>query len=133
MIGGDQRPIDVEDLRRCTRYGGGYHESQPYIQAFWKVVETRLSPAQQGNLLKFITSCSRQPLLGFSQLHPPLGIQRVPLHENGMDIPLEGVSARLPTAATCMNLLKLPQYSSVEELETKLALAISYSSGFELS
>ena len=34
LIGGEQRPIDVEELRRFTKYGGGYHESQPYIQVF---------------------------------------------------------------------------------------------------
>ena len=32
LIGGDMRRIDIEDMRRNTRYGGGYHESQPYVQ-----------------------------------------------------------------------------------------------------
>lgn len=33
LIGGEGgRAIDVEDLRRNTRYAGGYHESQPVMQ-----------------------------------------------------------------------------------------------------
>ena len=41
--------------------------------------------------------------------------------------------ARLPTAATCMNLLKLPPYESREALRDKLVYAIEAGSGFELS
>jgi len=33
LIGGDDlNRIDVEDLRTHCKYGGGYHESQPFIQ-----------------------------------------------------------------------------------------------------
>ena len=42
-------------------------------------------------------------------------------------------AARLPSAATCMNLLKLPQYESVQQLKEKLLYAIKSHSGFELS
>ncbi len=41
--------------------------------------------------------------------------------------------AKLPTAATCMNLLKLPKYDSAEMLREKLLYAIRSNSGFELS
>jgi len=40
---------------------------------------------------------------------------------------------RLPSAATCMNLLKLPKYDSEEMLKEKLLYAIRSNSGFELS
>ncbi len=41
---------------------------------------------------------------------------------------------RLPTAASCMNLLKLPNYDgNVEVLREKLLYAIRSNSGFELS
>ncbi|PPR86762.1 hypothetical protein GOBAR_AA33932 [Gossypium barbadense] len=40
---------------------------------------------------------------------------------------------RLPTSATCMNLLKLPPYGSKEQLETKLLYAINADAGFDLS
>jgi ubiquitin-protein ligase E3 C len=101
---------------------------------FWQVVGL-MTPIQQGNFLKFVTSCSRQPLLGFSQLTPPFAIQKVPLYETG-DVVSENIvitATRLPTASTCMNLLKLPQYNSFEELQAKLTYAVMSNSGFELT
>ena len=43
------------------------------------------------------------------------------------------VQGRLPTASTCFNLLKLPNYSKKATLKEKLRLAISMNTGFELS
>ena len=40
---------------------------------------------------------------------------------------------RLPTAATCMNLLKLPPYQSLKEVKAKLQYAIHEVAGFDLS
>jgi ubiquitin-protein ligase E3 C len=129
LIGGDLRPIDVENMRRNTRYGGGYHDSQPYIQHFWDIVAS-MTPQQQANLLKFVTSCSRQPLLGFEQLSPPFCIQQIPTHDAHSP---PGSQPRLPSASTCMNLLKLPKYDSLEMLREKLLYAIQANTGFELT
>lgn len=101
----------------------------------------------QANLLKFVTSCARQPLLGFKQLNPPFCIQKVPTHEQeSIDEINRRISSaqgyryteyvnppKLPTAATCMNLLKLPEYSSLEMLKEKLLYSIRSQSGFELT
>ena len=40
---------------------------------------------------------------------------------------------RLPTAATCMNLLKLPPYQDTRLMRDKLLYAIKAGAGFELS
>ena len=40
---------------------------------------------------------------------------------------------RLPSASTCMNLLKLPQYKKTSTLREKLRMAIHSGAGFELS
>lgn len=40
---------------------------------------------------------------------------------------------RLPTAATCMNLLKLPPYRTAQQIHDKLLYAIESGTGFELS
>jgi ubiquitin-protein ligase E3 C len=45
----------------------------------------------------------------------------------------EADTGRLPTAATCSSLLKLPPYRSKEELKGKLLYAISSGAGFDLS
>ena len=88
---------------------------------FWTVVST-LSEEQKRKLLKFVTSCSRPPLLGFKDLDPPFCFQ------------IAGTeSDRLPTASTCMNLLKLPEFKDAITLKTKLLYAIESEAGFELS
>ncbi len=40
---------------------------------------------------------------------------------------------RLPTAATCMNLLKLPPYRTPQQIRDKLLYAVQSGAGFELS
>jgi len=111
-------------------YAGGYHPSQTIIQWLWDVVE-EMTPDQQRKFLKFMTSCSRQPLLGFRSLTPLPCIQQIRLNEG--EETMNGHQLRLPTSATCMNLLKLPNYGSRELLKTKLLYAIEAGAGFELS
>mmetsp|Transcript_5536 Transcript_5536/g.11532 ORF Transcript_5536/g.11532 Transcript_5536/m.11532 type:complete len:86 (-) Transcript_5536:425-682(-) len=85
-----------------------------------------MNPSQQQKFLRFMTSCSRQPLLGFRALVPCPCIQQVPLtDENGV--------VKLPSSGTCMNLLKLPKYLSKEIMREKLIYAIENGTGFELS
>lgn len=43
---------------------GGYSANHPVIQIFWEVVES-FTDDEKRKLLKFVTSCSRPPLLGF--------------------------------------------------------------------
>lgn len=148
LIGGSQRTIDVHDWRANTLYAGGYHERSPQMQWFWKVrgpapcctsrtprpapspvrplvqIVAELSDDHRAKLLRFVTSCSRPPLLGFAHLHPKLCIQHIPTPSD---------DARLPTSATCMNLLKLPAYSSEAVLRAKLLLVIESDAGFELT
>lgn len=64
LISGAQIPVDVNDLMLHTNYTGGYAPDHPTITAFWKVVN-EFNDQQKGQLLKFVTSCSRPPLLGF--------------------------------------------------------------------
>jgi len=70
LINGDRRAFDMDDMKRHVKYQSGYHPSQPYVQDFWDIVE-KMSPDDQGAFLKFCTSASRQPILGFGQLGNP--------------------------------------------------------------
>ncbi|KAL4158899.1 hypothetical protein PRNP1_004673 [Phytophthora ramorum] len=123
LIGGTATNIDMDDWERSTQYGGGYHPSQRIIQWFWEIVRNDFAAEDRAALLKFITSCSRQPLLGFSQLSPQICIHQVRVEDD----------ERLPSSATCMNLLKLPAYSTKEAMRTKLLYAIRSNAGFDLS
>jgi hypothetical protein len=99
---------------------------------FWKVV-AELTPDEQAALLRFITSTSRAPLGGFKHLQPPLTIHKVdcgpaPLaFVGGKDVD------RLPSASTCYNMLKLPNYKRASTMKQKLLYAIRDCKGFELS
>ncbi|WCJ23245.1 E3 ubiquitin-protein ligase UPL6 [Euphorbia peplus] len=126
LISGSLESLDVDDLRRNTNYAGGYHSEHYVIEMFWEVVKG-FTLEHQKKFLKFVTGCSRGPLLGFKFLEPIFCIQRAAgsASEEALD--------RLPTSATCMNLLKLPPYRSKQQMETKLMYAINAEAGFDLS
>ncbi|RZB64499.1 E3 ubiquitin-protein ligase UPL6 isoform B [Glycine soja] len=126
LISGSLDSLDVDDLRQHTNYAGGYHSDHHVIEMFWEVLKG-FSLENKKKFLKFVTGCSRGPLLGFQYLEPLFCIQRA-----GSNDPDEALD-RLPTSATCMNLLKLPPYKSKEQLETKLLYAINADAGFDLS
>ncbi|KAJ4871977.1 E3 ubiquitin-protein ligase UPL6 [Raphanus sativus] len=126
LISGSADSLDIDDLRENANYSGGYNAGHYVIDMFWEVMKS-FSTENQKKFLKFVTGCSRGPLLGFKYLEPAFCIQRA-----GGSVSNEAVD-RLPTSATCMNLLKLPPYQSKEQLETKLMYAISAEAGFDLS
>ncbi|CAL3966422.1 hypothetical protein PZA11_003082 [Diplocarpon coronariae] len=126
LIGGDSSEVNVEDLRRNTSYGGVYQigddgEEHGTIKLFWKVLK-ELDDADRRKVLKYVTSTPRAPLLGFSQLNP-----RFMIRDAGGD------EERLPSTSTCVNLLKLPRYSSEVTLRSKLLYAVNSGAGFDLS
>lgn len=122
LISGTEEVLDVDDFKAHTNYSGEFNKDHPTIQNFWTVV-SEMSNSDRSKLLRFVTSCSRPPLLGFKQVQPAFCI-----HFGG-----PGDSERLPSASTCMNLLKLPAYEKLEVLREKLTLAITQTSGFGLS
>lgn len=136
LISGDDsiRGIDVPALKRTMKYASGYHPSQPIVVWFWEVVH-EFSLQQQRQFLKFMTSCSRQPLLGFESLDPVPTVQQIHLPDALFLESRETIekNAPLPTSSTCMNLLKLPNYRSKDLLRKKLLDAIESGAGFELT
>ncbi|KAK9466997.1 hypothetical protein V1512DRAFT_238690 [Lipomyces arxii] len=120
LVGGAALPIDVEDWKRNTVYGK-FHEKDPTIVYFWEVVD-EMNDEEVRSLLKFVTSVSRAPLQGFKTLKPAFTIQ-----EAGSD------ESRLPTASTCVNMIKLPRYKTKERLKSKLLLSVMAGAGFDLS
>jgi ubiquitin-protein ligase E3 C len=81
--------------------------------------------ADKRAFLQFVTAVARPPLLGFASLVPRFGIQAVRIERDG---------DKLPSAATCFSLLKLPvAYSSEAVLREKLLTAIRSGAGFELT
>lgn len=126
LISGETSEININDLRDHTQYGGLYvigddGLEHPTIKMFWDVME-EFKDEDRRKVLKYVTSTPRAPLLGFAQLNPPFSIR-------------DGTSdeERLPSASTCVNLLKLPRYQSKERLRDKLLYAVNAGAGFDLS
>uniref|UniRef100_A0A8C7DS45 Ubiquitin-protein ligase E3B n=1 Tax=Naja naja TaxID=35670 RepID=A0A8C7DS45_NAJNA len=146
LISGDNAEIDLEDLKKHTVYYGGFHGSHRVILWLWDILANDFSPEERGMFLKFVTSCSRPPLLGFVYLKPPFSIRCVEVSDDQdtgdtlgsvlrgfFTIRKKEPGGRLPTSSTCFNLLKLPNYSKKSVLREKLRYAISMNTGFELS
>ncbi len=126
LVGGDSSEIDVADLRRNTQYGGVYALGDdglehPSVRLFWQAMRA-FSDADRRKVLKFVTSTPRAPLLGFAMLNP-----RFSIRDSGAD------QTRLPSTSTCVNLLKLPVYGSVEVLRERLLYSVNAGAGFNLS
>jgi ubiquitin-protein ligase E3 C len=126
LIGGDMAEIDVDDLRNNTSYSGVYvigddGLEHPTVKLFWQVMK-QLDDQDRRKVLKYVTSTPRAPLLGFGQLNPKFSIR-----DAGDD------EQRLPSASTCINLLKLPRYGSAKTMSEKLLYAVNSGAGFDLS
>ncbi|GAA6025858.1 hypothetical protein JCM10207_003234 [Rhodosporidiobolus poonsookiae] len=122
LVGGTDQPVDIDDLRRNTVYSGwSADENTPTIRLFWETLAS-FSAEDRAALVRFVTACERPPLLGFGQLNPLFAIRKA-----GDD------QERLPTSATCVNLLKLPEYTDANSLREKLLYAIRSGAGFDLS
>ncbi|XP_040207728.1 ubiquitin-protein ligase E3B [Rana temporaria] len=146
LISGDNAEIDLDDLKKHTVYYGGFHGSHRVIIWLWDILANDFTSDEKAMFLKFITSCSRPPLLGFAYLKPPFSIRCVEVSDDQdtgdtLGSVLRGFftirkrepGGRLPTSSTCFNLLKLPNYSKKAILREKLRYAISMNTGFELS
>lgn len=146
LISGDNMPIDLHDLRKNTKYSGGFHNNHRVVSWLWDILDKDFTPDEHKLFLKFTTSCSKSPLLGFSHLEPPFTIRCIEVSDD-LDLGdtlgslLRGFLAirrsdpvdRLPTSSTCFNLLKLPNYQRRSTLKEKLRYAIHSNAGFELS
>eukprot|EP00427_Karlodinium_veneficum_P032596 CAMPEP_0169194626 /NCGR_PEP_ID=MMETSP1016-20121227/6794_1 /TAXON_ID=342587 /ORGANISM="Karlodinium micrum, Strain CCMP2283" /LENGTH=969 /DNA_ID=CAMNT_0009271137 /DNA_START=1 /DNA_END=2911 /DNA_ORIENTATION=- len=104
--------IDVDDWEKHTNYENGYTPQSQPVKWFWEVVR-KMSQQQRAALLSFATGSSQVPSGGFRFLQPELfAIQRV------------AVIDRYPEAHTCANMVDLPEYKSMEELQQRLYFAV---------
>ncbi|GIY67610.1 ubiquitin-protein ligase E3B [Caerostris darwini] len=146
LISGDNTPVDLVDLRKHTKYFGGFHNNHRVINWLWDILEKDFSQAEHKMFLKFVTSCSKPPLLGFAHLEPAFSIRCVEVSDDQdtgdtvgsvlrgfFTIRKKDPVNRLPTSSTCFNLLKLPNYQKKSTLREKLRYAIACNTGFELS
>eukprot|EP00288_Rhodomonas_lens_P011950 CAMPEP_0177746564 /NCGR_PEP_ID=MMETSP0484_2-20121128/30930_1 /TAXON_ID=354590 /ORGANISM="Rhodomonas lens, Strain RHODO" /LENGTH=597 /DNA_ID=CAMNT_0019261309 /DNA_START=30 /DNA_END=1820 /DNA_ORIENTATION=+ len=110
--------IDVEAWRAAARYSGqtlaGALSAESELAGwFWEFVASR-DDTEKALLLKFCTGSTAVPAKGF--MHLP-GLHSECQFTLSCVGPGDG---RLPTASTCFNLLKIPDYSTKAILEERL-------------
>ncbi|XP_078001440.1 E3 ubiquitin-protein ligase HACE1-like [Glandiceps talaboti] len=119
--------IDVNDWMTNTEYNSGLTRDNCVVQWFWEIAK-EFSQEEKVLLLQFVTGSSRVPHGGFAHLSGGSGIQRFNIS------PVRYVPNLLPTASTCINLLKLPEYLTKEELKDRLLVALQCGSqGYALA
>ncbi|XP_076078759.1 E3 ubiquitin-protein ligase HACE1-like [Mytilus galloprovincialis] len=108
--------IDISDWENHTEYNG-YDRQSSVIQWFWEIVED-FSQENRVLLLQFTTGSSRVPFGGFAKFVGGGG----PQHFTIAIVPYK--EHTLPTASTCINMLKMPEYKSKTELHNRLMVAL---------
>lgn len=120
-----------------TRCDHGYNLNSRAVKWLFDLM-AHFNIDEQRAFLQFVTGSPRLPvggkfdvgvdlalpidvLLGFRMLHPPLTIVRKTAENNSDN---SNPDVFLPSVMTCVNYLKLPDYSSKEIMKLKLTTAI---------
>ncbi|XP_073822012.1 E3 ubiquitin-protein ligase ctrip isoform X5 [Musca autumnalis] len=118
---------DIKMLQESCRTDHGFNQESQAIQFLYEILSTYTSDEQRA-FLQFVTGSPRLPTGGFKALTPPLTIVRKTLDAN------QNPNDYLPSVMTCVNYLKLPDYSSREVMRQKLKVAANEGSmSFHLS
>lgn len=112
--------IDLTDWAKNTEYNG-YVARDDQVVWFWDCV-CNFDMGLRIQLLQFVTGCSHVPHGGFVSLVGSGGRQKFTISKCDYH-PLV-----LPSASTCINMLKLPEYPSKQELKDRLLVAIQFGS-----
>ncbi|KAK3801055.1 hypothetical protein RRG08_013451 [Elysia crispata] len=107
---------DPRMLSECCRSDHGYTHDSQAVKYLFEVLSS-YSITEQRDFLQFVTGSPRLPVGGFRSLNPPLTIVRKQPEGN------EDPNSYLPSVMTCVNYLKLPNYSSKDIMKQRLRLA----------
>uniref|UniRef100_A0AAY5KIB2 E3 ubiquitin-protein ligase n=1 Tax=Esox lucius TaxID=8010 RepID=A0AAY5KIB2_ESOLU len=116
LCGSKSETWDVKTLMECCRPDHGYTHDSRAVRFLFDVLSS-FDAEQQRLFLQFVTGSPRLPVGGFRSLNPPLTIVRKTFEST------ENPDDFLPSVMTCVNYLKLPDYSSIEIMREKLLIA----------
>jgi len=113
--------IDIEDWKKNSKYVDCKEDSE-VVQWFWKYVHSS-NKREQASLLQFVTGSACVPLGGFKCLSGPSGTSK-------FTIKCTGSPESLPSASTCFNLVRIPNYTDEKTLVEKFNMAIGLGKSF---
>ncbi|XP_055468698.1 probable E3 ubiquitin-protein ligase HERC6 isoform X4 [Psammomys obesus] len=108
---------DWKQFENNSQYHNGYHKSHPTILLFWKAFH-ELTLDEKKKFLLFLTGCDRLHVKG---LHWEGIVFRCPETFTEKDD---------PRSLTCLNILDLPKYSTMNRMKEALQVAINSNKGF---
>ncbi len=111
--------VDLQMLKRHTRYGAGLNENSDRVKFFWEVMQ-ELSEADKLKVIKFCWGQERLPASEEEYERRNVRFMIKPSMRSRGD-----EEKALPKADTCFFNLELPGYKSKENLKSKLLLAIT--------
>ncbi|XP_066267756.1 E3 ubiquitin-protein ligase TRIP12-like isoform X2 [Branchiostoma lanceolatum] len=117
FCGNKTEPWDVKMLMETCRPDHGYSHDSRSVKHLFEIM-SNFHNDEQREFLLFVTGSPRLPVGGYRALNPPLTVVRkaVESPENPDDF--------LPSVMTCVNYLKLPDYTSIEVMANKLRTAM---------
>lgn len=114
----------LKALNDCTRCDHGYTHDSKAVKNLFEIM-CSFDEQEQRQFLQFITGSPRLPVGGLQSLVPPLTIVRKTTDSSDPGNSSDNNDDRyLPSVMTCVNYLKLPDYSSVEVMKEKLVKAM---------
>ncbi|OZJ07024.1 hypothetical protein BZG36_00227 [Bifiguratus adelaidae] len=117
----------VETLIDAMKADHGYTMDSRTIKNLVQILAS-FSPAEHREFLQFITGSPKLPIGGWKNLSPMFTVVRKPFE------PPLTADDYLPSVMTCVNYLKLPDYSTEQVLREKLSMAMREGKGsFHLS
>lgn len=108
---------DVPTLTNSCKPDHGYSNESKSLKDLYEIMAS-YDREEQRQFLQFVTGCPRLPVGGFKSLSPPLTIVK-----KTFDSPDVNPDDYLPSVMTCVNYLKLPDYSSKQIMREKLRTA----------
>ncbi|KAI0773262.1 hypothetical protein BD413DRAFT_656909 [Trametes elegans] len=127
LFGNADEDWSIETLSESLKADHGFNVESRAIRDLIEIM-SEYDASSRRSYLQFITGSPKLPIGGFKGLSPPLTVVRKP-HE----APLTA-DDYLPSVMTCVNYLKLPEYSSKAVMMEKLSVAMREGVGsFHLS
>lgn len=111
------QPWSVIELSEACHPDHGYTQSSTSVVFLYKILSS-FDASEQRNFLQFVTGCPHLPFGGLRVLNPQLTIVRKTCED------VKNTDNYLPSVMTCLNYLKLPDYSNEDVMRERLITAM---------
>ncbi|KAI8816747.1 uncharacterized protein EV422DRAFT_500983 [Fimicolochytrium jonesii] len=126
--GSTEEDWEYDSLMESIKADHGYTKESATIRNLVSYISV-LTPLQRREFLQFVTGSPKLPIGGFKALMPPLTVVRKTVEQSGRT-----PDDYLPSVMTCVNYLKVPDYSDAAVMKKRFEVAVREGQGcFHLS